>query len=466
MQLYWTIFCLCTLITSPVWTQDQIDNSEVRKLRGEINARDFGIENVLIERLLNEAKFERVKVLKEAKFFLVNGETELARGALHKLMRRDQDELQPVVLRYLALADFQDGKWKSALKILSTPELNQYPQYASICGLKIITRIAIEDTFEINQEWEKCKAQNSKELISRDTVWMDTLVSLMEKKSNFSAKNLVESRKIKNLDPDQLRPFLKLIMFMNLEEKILSELEVLDYESIQDEELRVIIAQIYFRRGKFATAWKLMEDISNPNVENMKGNLWVLRGNQELAYAQFKLALKQKANSHNAIERALPLAWSLEQWSDGLNLTERIYVHEKNRLQKLTTSAVFAVRLEKWDEAQKNLEQVYQVKGEDSALETNQLSTYVALQKNDRKGLNKYSLQSCYSGDMIACWIMTTNLIWEDLPILLKRDEEVFSKEPLWKVLSEAESAAFKEPTFIDQKDIDELDDELIQLIN
>jgi len=222
---------------------------------------------------------------------------------------------------------------------------------------------------------------------------------------------------------------------------------------------------VYFRQGRFAQAWKLMEDISNPNVENMKGNLWLLRGNQELAYAQFKLALKQKANSHNAVERALPLAWVLEQWSDGLKFSERIYVYEKNRLQKLTTTAAFAVKLEKFDDALVNLEQVHREKGEDTALETTQLSTYVALRRNDGDRLAKHAARGCESGDITHCWLTNALIIWNDIPTLMKREEPTVEGEPLQKTLLSQEAIAFKEPVFIDARDIDEMDDALINLV-
>lgn len=442
-----------------------VNNLEVGKFRGEISAREFGIENVVIDRILTDAKSKRYTLLKEAKFMLLNGETELARSSIKKLLLRDQDELVPTAMRYLALADFQDGNWKAALKTLSKPELSKFPHFAYICGMKTIVKIALEDLLSLEDEWARCKQENNKDLRGQDLEWMDTLVIVAGRKSKDLTKNLVKSRSLRNLQLDDLRSFLKLALFLNIESKLIDDLETLDYDAIEDEETRAVMAQVYFRQGRFAQAWKLMEDITNPNVENMKGNLWLLRGNQELAYAQFKLALRQKANSHNAVERALPLAWALEQWGDGLKFSERIYVYEKNRMQKLTTTAAFAVKLEKYDDALSKLEVVHREKGEDTALETTQLSTYVALKRNDKERLSKHASRGCLNGDITHCWLINAMMIWDDFPTLLKRDDPTLKGEPLQKTLLAQEMEAFKEPLFIDPRDIDEMDDALINLI-
>jgi hypothetical protein len=443
-----------------------IDNSEVRTMRGEVKPREFGIENIIIGKILEEAKTQRRNVLKEAKFFLVNGETELARYNIKKLLLRDQDQFIPVALRYLALAEFQDGNWKEAFNILSRPELTKDPHYSHICGLKIITRIALSDTFEIDNEWERCQNVNKRDLRQKDTEWMDILVNLVAKRKKNVSENYVKSRRIKNLAIDDLRSFLKLVLYLNIEDKIVDELEALDSEAIEDDETRTIMAQIYFRQGRFVYAWKLMEDLTNPNAEIMKGNLWLLRGNHELAYAQFKLALQVKANSHNAIERALPLAWVLEQWKDGLIYADRIYAYDKNRLQKLTTTAAFAVKLEKWEEADHKLAMVHRERGEDTALEVSQLSSYVALNRKDSRGMKKHALKACEAGDMSACWLVNAENTWGNLPSLINRDEEVNQGEPLWKTLLNESEAEFKDKLYIEQKDIEELDDALIKLVS
>jgi hypothetical protein len=440
------------------------ENKEMRDLRGSIKARDFGLEYILIGRALEESVLSEKKSLRNAKFFLLNGETELARQTLNNLLKNDKSKHRGMLHRYMAIAYFQEARWKDALNSLSTQELSVYPHYGKICPLKIITRIALKDKRDLMQEWNRCKKENAKDVLKNDVVWMETLVRLASDAPKGTAEKAIRSTNLRNMTNEQMRSMLKLALFLNLETKLIDQLELLDYEAINDEELRGLVAHIYFRQGRLAEAWRFMQDIAHPNVENMKGNLWLLRGNEELAYAQFKLALKQKSNSHNAVERALPLAWSLKQWKEGHKLSERIYTHEKNRLQRLTTTAAFAVAQEEWNEALTRLETVHQQSGVGTALEVSQLSTYVALRQNDAKRLHRYSLLSCEAGDLMSCWIQMTKLTWEDLPSMLKREDSSALAEPIWRTLASQEVEEFKEESYIDQRDIDELDDALIKL--
>ena len=56
----------------------------------------------------------------------------------------------------------------------------------------------------------------------------------------------------------------------------------------------------------------------------------------ELAYAQFKLALKRKNNSQNALERIAPTAWILNQWEEGAIYASRLEARPGEESNKLT----------------------------------------------------------------------------------------------------------------------------------
>lgn len=453
------------IFSTTAWAQFATQNKDLGKLRGSITQRDFGLDQAVIARMLADEELERIGKLKEAKFFLINGETELARQSLFGLIKRSESRYAGVLKRYLAMANFQDGRWKESLELLSSPELTAYPQYGRICPLKIVVRIVMQNLQDLKSEWDRCKLENTKDLYLKDMVWMELMVELASRSSRGIGVKRLGRYNLLNTNNEDLKVVLKLSLYLNIERMFVDQIEGLDYSAIEDEELRAIVAQIYFRQGRLAQAWKFMEDIATPNVENMKGNLWLLRGKQELAYAQFKLALKQKSNSHNAVERALPLAWSLKQWKEGFKLSERIYTHEKNRLQKLTTTAAFAVAQEQWADAQSRLDVVHQEAGEGTAQEVSQLSTYVALRMNDPKKLFRYANRSCEGGDLSACWLLSATLIWEDMPSLIKREEPSHTTTPMQKELVADSVEAFKEDVTIDQRDIDELDDALIKLI-
>ncbi len=461
-------FALIFLITvaPAAWGQSQTSES-LKSLRGTLTGRDFGLENALLDRAEEEVDMARRTAVKNAKFFIINGETKLARQTLNQLLKGDLGKLKPLVYRFLALADFQEGQWKSALRNLSVPELTAYPYYGRICPLKVVLQIAAKETNKLKDNWERCKLENAKDTDSKDMVWMDTLVTLTLTPRRTIARRILSKYNPINLSNEQLKSMLKLSLYLNLESLMVDALEGLDYSVVKDEELRVLMAQIYFRRGRLADAWRMMEDIPNPNIENMKGNLWLLRGKDELAFAQFKLALQQKSNSHNAVERALPLAWFLQQWKEGIKLAERIYTHEKNRQEQLTTIAAFSVANDQWKDAFERLELVHQRGGSATAQEVTQLSTYVALRQNDTKSFRRYGKSACEGGDTMACWLMATEFTWPELPSLTSQTQDpgLEAAIALDKELLNGEAEAFKDDTFIDQRDINELDDSLIKLV-
>lgn len=440
---------------------------ELARDRGKLVGRDFVMEQLLIDRVLEESKAEQRTALRQAKFFIVNGETELARSSLNDLLKSASDQFKPSLYRFLAIADFQDGRWKEALVHLSRPELTVYPNFGRICPLKIILRVAVQATNDLEREWSRCKVDNNADVLIKDMVWMESLVAIATRRPG-AGKAILGKYSPVNLSNDDLKVVLKLSLYLNLESTIVDSLESLDYSVVQDEELRGLIAHIYFRQGRLADAWRLMEDIQSPNVENMKGNLWILRDNSELAYAQFKLALQKKSNSHNAVERALPLAWFLQQWKDGTKLAERIYTHERNTQQKSTTIAAFAVANDQWKDAFERLESVHRQGGDATAQEVSQLSTYVALRQNDGRRLKRYGTSSCERGDLVVCWVLSSEFIWPELTQLLNQGKEAPGLEaeiPLNQELLSS-SPAFQDDGFIDQRDIDELDDSLIKLVN
>jgi len=125
------------LLSTEGWSMPPItpQNEEMRDLRGSIKARDFGLEYILLRRMLEDNVASEKKSLRDAKFLLLNGETELARQTLNNLLKNDKSNLRGMLNRYMAIAYFQEARWKEALASLSTPELSVYPQYGKICPL-------------------------------------------------------------------------------------------------------------------------------------------------------------------------------------------------------------------------------------------------------------------------------------------------------------------------------------------
>ncbi len=459
-------FLWLTCLLLPGWglAQPAADNALVGQRRGrwELPTPDDGV----LARTLAQDQEREHQGLARVKHHLLAGELVRARLLLAELGRGESGRLEPVLLRYRALAEFLGGDWRAAHGTLSLPVLAANPHFGRVCLLKTVLQVALKAPDSAAADWARCKSENGDDAFLRDMLWMDTLVALAVAPREETAGRVFGRRQIHRLPNDELKRLLKLALYLHQEHLVEGELDALDASVVEDDELRAVIAHIHYRRGRLARAWQFMQDLATPNVENMKGNLWLLRKNQELAYAQYKLALKQKTNSHNAAERALPLAWVLKQWKDGAVLAERLDAHQGQRNQQRTMAAAFAVQREDWKGARERLERVGQDMGSGTPPEVEQLSAYVALRTRDLPALERHSARACEGGDLVACWTMAAQMTWDDFTPLLTRDDASAPVEPLWRTLaSDTPVEPFRENVAVEQRDIDELDDSLIKLV-
>lgn len=451
MRLFWLIIFL----GFPALAADSLPRG---KTRPELDKGELFIQNLILQERFNESE-----KLRQAKFHLLNGRTQEARQTLTELMHAPRSALYPVALRYLATVEFLEGRWNEAYDTLNTKELRSDPHYQKVCHLGVALRVSLKHLESLEGEARRCKATNTE----ASWAWMDALVTMAMRSGAGTARELVEKSFFINLPNEDLKRVLKLALFLNQEQWVAKEIETFDATVVEDEELRALIAHLQFRNGRFSRAWRHMEGLTGPNVENMRGNLWLLRGNKELAYAQFKLALQQKSNSHNAAERALPLAWSLHQWSDGRKIAERFDSSAGNQAQRLTVAAAFALEQEDWQGARAKLRQALRTPGGDESLEVEQLSTYVALRLGDQRDVATHGGKACEKGDIVACWLMIAQNNWQGLTPYLNREPEESGQRPVaWVEISALPAdQKFTETVTIDQRDIDELDDALIKLV-
>src|SRR5690606_37073154 len=178
--------------------------------------------------------------------------------------------------------------------------------------------------------------------------------------------------KIASLDTEETKVMLKLALYLNQEKLVLNELPDLTLDQLQDSEVRELVGQIYFRSGSLAKSYRFVEDLKSPNSENIKGNLYLLRTKYELAYAQFKLALDQKVNSQNALERLLPLSWLLNDWESGSKYAEQIVAKPESQVNKLTLLSAFLMQKGDYSESLKLLEKIDQKTRRGNDLEVTQ----------------------------------------------------------------------------------------------
>lgn len=413
--------------------------------------------------LFNEAKLETDE-LRKIKYYLVSGETRMAKLYLTKLAS-SRSSLKPIIDRYLGMLSFIDGDYTRAFQYLSSPKLQQIPHYSKICTIKTMTMIILSKKSQLEEEWAKCQMENVGNINATNRIWIDTLVQLKVNPRPGMSRVPFEKNRFSRFEVEDLKILLKLALYLNQEATVEPELNDLTFAQLKDEEVRELVGTIYFRLGTFTQSYKFTEGLLSPNSENIKGNLYVLRKKYELAYAQFQTALEQKQNSQNAIERLLPLAWLLGDWEKGTAYAQRVIASPQTQMNKLTLLAALLMQKGQYKESKKVLENIGQRSKKGTLLDVTQIHSFVALMENQRETVIKEAGRSCAQSDLTNCWLLFQMGHWDSFPLTVRRDEEIVH-EPMWEKLSkEALNEPLKETVYINQLDIEELDDKLIRLL-
>ncbi len=432
--------------------------------RGEL----FPPMNVYDTQELNRVLFSDMKAqnneLKKVKYYLINGEIRLAKVYLAKLAYT-QTKLRPVIFRYLAILSFIEGDFQKTYTHLSSPELQNIPQFGKICLLKSLSQIVLNKTAELEETWPRCQIENTGNFREKNLIWLETLVQLKLSPITGITKVPFARLKVAALDLDEVKVILKLALYLNQEALVINELPELTVEQLQDQEIRELSGQIFFRTGALARSYRFVEDLKSPNSENIKGNLYLLRTKYELAYAQFKLALEMKQNSQNAMERLLPLAWLLGDWESGAKYAERVIASPQTQINKLTLLAAFSIQKGDYDGANRVLEVISQRSRRGTEIDVTQLASFTALMQNRPEIVIKQASMSCDQYDLINCWVQFQLSQWDSFPLSIRREDKIAEKKEWEKLIKEDLRQPLKETVFVNQLDIEEMDDKLIQLV-
>lgn len=417
---------------------------------------------------LNQLFFTEIKEqnadLKKVKYYLINGETRLAQVHLRKLAYT-QTKLRPIVFRYLGILSFIDGDFQKSYDYLNNKELQNLPQFAKICTLKVLNQVVLNKLRTLESEWARCQIEGSTQFNPGSIIWINTLVQMKLKPQLGLTKKPFKGIKLAALANDQLKIFLKLALYLNQEKLIEPQILELDLLQFEDQEIRELIGQVYFRLGALAKSYRFIEDLKTPNAENIKGNLYILRKKYELAYAQFRLGLSIKTNSQNAMERMLPLAWLLGDWSEGAKISERVLASPQTQINKMTLVSAFYAQKGDYQKAKDVLETIVSRSRRGGKVDVTQLHSFVGLMQNKPEVVKKQAALSCEQFDMINCWLGFQMHQWESFPLTIRRPDKIPSKREWERLSNEEENLPLQEKVYVNQIDIEELDDKLIKLI-
>ena len=465
-SLIFSTWGLASSIDVPVSTEGRsaYATEDVISRRGTLKPPTLLLGPEELNRIMFSEIQEQNADLKKVKYYLLNGETGLAQVHLSKLAYT-QTKLRPIIYRYLGMLAFIEGKFDKSYEYLGSKELQASGHFSKICTLKVLNQIVLSKINNLADEWERCQLENFAHFNAGNFVWIETLVQLKLKPSVGLTKKPFKRIKLSSLNNDQLKIFLKLAIYLNQEALIEPQLAELDLLQLEDTETRELMGQIYFRMGSLAKSYRYIEDLSSPNAENIKGNLYILRTKYELAYAQFKLALEKKQNSQNAMERILPLAWLLGDWEEGAKIAERVIASPQTQINKMTLVAAFLAQKGDFPKAKEVLETIVSRSRRGAEIDVTQLHSFTALMQNDQHATKKQAALSCSQFDMINCWLSIQMDQWDSFPLTIRRPDKIAVKKNWEKLTEEDQNEPIKETVYVNQQDIEELDDKLIKLI-
>jgi hypothetical protein len=445
----------------------QRDNSSSERLlsrRGDLVPIQEVYDLEQLNNILFDAVTSQKNELKKVKFYLINGETGLATAYLMKLAYT-QTKLRPIIFRYLAILSFIEGKFYKTDEYLQLPELQNIPHFGKICVLKVVTDLVLDKKKQLQSDWARCQIDNTQNVKQLNLIWLETLVQLKLNPKPGITQIPFKSMRLSFLGNDETKILLKLALFLNQEDLIKEDIWELKKEQLADPEIRELAGQILFRTGSLAKAYRFIEDLKSPNAENIKGNLYLLRKKYEVAYAQFKVAIELKQNSQNAMERLLPLAWILGDWDGGAKYAEQVIASPQSLINKMTLMAAFFMQKGDYAKTSSVLSSISLTSRRGSDIEVAQIASFTALMQNKTDLARKNAQISCEQYDMISCWLLFQLTQWDNFSHVLRREDDLKDKRE-WEMLTgDMTHAQIKETVFINQLDIEELDDKLLQLI-
>lgn len=398
-----------------------------------------------------------------SKYYLTNGDIMRAKFFLGRI--RDRKNLQRIKARYLALIAFIENKHQESLNYLSDESFYQDPYFGEICMLKFLDQLVLKKAHEFSKDYVICE----RKLINfsrHNMSWSENMYHLGKQQLGPVLLNNIRAFKDKNSDPESLRLWLKTELYLNKEVLNLSIFQDIPYEVYQSPRTRELMALYFYRAGKNEMAFRFLEDLTTVNAENIKGNILLAKKEYELAIGHFKLALKDKKNSPNALERAIPLSYVVGLWDDGLTLLNRHLQSKAQEKDFISLKTAFLLRqdtLEKNSEAVKNLKFLKYIYKDSMPNILSSMSGYAGLIANDIDMAKFYIEQSCAAEDGIFCWLDGQNMRLKQLQKTMMRSDEVVTEAQLvthrnLKDFNETASTHLEENVFIDQDDIEELD--------
>jgi tetratricopeptide (TPR) repeat protein len=366
-----------------------------------------------------------LEFLSMAKLHMISGDLVKAKHFLDKIEDHNS-QVMAVKESYRAFAHFIDGEYPQSLLALARSE-KHLMRPSETCMLKLLNNIGMNQYQSASRIYQRCYPVISPYATDHIS-WLEMILSLQGNELKKLNNYLVPSKEKIFSSNDRIRLWLKAGLYMNQEQLLEQYIPELPGESFYSQSTRELIGLIYFRLGKHQQALDFIDDLRTPNAENIKGNIYLAQNKYELALGHFKLALKRKPTSLNALERVLSLNWILGLWDDGPDIIKRITLNRSEEvIPQLTLDTIFQLKQENYSKVARNIGELEFVFNHHLPVELEIIASHLGLVHGDKRLLSVYSNSACRKFDGISCWLAMQQLIWPDVGKTAMREDRVLS---------------------------------------
>lgn len=366
--------------------------------------------------------------------------------------------------RYLSMLYFIEGAYEKSLSELSDPLFSNDRFFTAICSLKTLDELILNKINDAKTTWKRCHKLTVIES-SYANQWPNILFELKNNKEEL-LKKLFVNLNLTNEPTEIVELYLKLALYTNQTKLVLPSIDEFHADVLENTQIRELIGLIYYNEKMFRKAYEYIDDLKTPNVEVIKGNLYLAQEKYELAYGQYKIAIQKKINSKNAIDRAIPLAWLLKQWKEGISFLENSYSPHSDHKNKASFLKIqFHVMDNNFEEAYKLLNQLNRANNYSDQKEFTELYAITTFYLGKDREAETFSRQACKNESGVQCFMAMHFHLWDNYSKTLKRDDSYITSvdEKLQKYYSPF-TVDLRDELRIKQKEIEELDEKDLKI--
>lgn len=461
MTITQVLTLLLLLLSAPTWSSELPELEDIPEDFSQLSMDEVKLFEQIDNALKRTGDVENLKLAKQ---YMISGRTEMAQFFLSRIDDSNR-ALRLIRDRYQATIAFMNNDFNFGYEILSRPRYTDSQHYPHICLMRVLAMMARPASVDLQNEINRCKDFTA-DYSANDQFWLENWEKLKMRRQDELRGVLLSDVSYLLSNADVTRIWLKTGLYFNQEKLILDHLSTMPQSVYASPRARELLGMLYYRLGDTKQALEFLEGLESPNVENIRGNIELAQKKYELAFGHYKLALQQKENSLNALERAIPLSWILEQWDDGHEMLNRLNKPKLDPKHIQALRAALYIRQERFDYAREYLLFLTREYAQNLPLELVLMDMYVGLRTGNRDQVTLASERACQRFDGVACWIKNANRVWENLGMTMDRDEAVYAKNhlKLGELKLPQATKGLTEPLLVDQRDIEELDSEGVSL--